>query len=320
MATLPPRSVFISDHITDPDIELGILGPALTMEPHEHALIALVWRQSVDDGFLDRFPRLRAVLRYGVGYENIDLAATRARGVIACNNPAYGVDEVADTAIAMTLAFTRGIFRYDALAASLPANWQSNTIPTLRRHSDLVFGAVGAGRIGGSALLKARALGFQTCFYDPHQARGIEKVLRARRVDRLDELLACSDVVSLHCPLSEETFGMVNPAFINTMKRGAILINTARGALVHHLDDLHEALRSDQLAAVGLDVLPQEPPPVSGLIGAWRTREPWLAGRCIINPHTGYFSQQAKMEMRRTVAENARRILLGLPAWHELKS
>ncbi len=311
-AVLRPRTVVITDHVKDVAIAREVLGEALADELHDGIEVAIVWRHRVDDAFLLRHPRIRGVVRYGAGFDNIDVEAATRHGVVACNNPAYGVDEVADTAVALILGLVRGIFRYDAVAAALPASWQANVLPGIKRTGDTTVGVVGAGRIGGSVLLKLRALGFRTCLFDPHLPSGMEKTLQCRRAPDLDALLAESDVVSLHAPLNAETAGMVDRAFLGRMKVGTFLVNTARGGLIASLDDIEDALRTGRLGGVGLDVLPEEPPRPGRLIDAWRSGADWLRGRCIINPHTAYFSEQSRAEMHRSAAETALAILKGV--------
>jgi D-3-phosphoglycerate dehydrogenase len=304
--------VWITDYISDPTIEREILGSSLADIPSEDVEVLLVWHQSIDSAYLAHFPKLKAVIRFGVGFDNLDLNALQERGIVACNTPDYGVDEVSDSAIAMILDATRGVSRYDALCRTYRETWQENTLATAKRSSQVVVGVLGAGRIGGSVLLKARAIGYQTLFCDPYRPSGHEKMLGARRVESLDELLAHSDVVSLHVPLSVETRAMVNARFISKMKCGACLVNTARGALLDELDTLYDPLHSGHLGAVFLDVLPDEPPPAKGrLIEAWRERAPWLAGRLIINPHSAYYSAASFQEMRSKAALNAKRVLEG---------
>jgi lactate dehydrogenase-like 2-hydroxyacid dehydrogenase len=311
--------VYITDYVADPAIEREVLGAALAEEPAEDVEVLLVWHERIDAAYLERFPNVRGVVRYGVGYDTLDLACLRERGIVACNTPDYGTEEVADTALAMTLALTRGVTRYDALCRGhADGSWQENTLPGLRRTSDLALGVVGAGRIGGSVLLRARALRFRTVLYDPYQPRGHEKMLGAERAETLEDLLARADVISLHTPLSDETRGMVDEAFVAGMRPGAYLVNTARGGLVRDLEVLHEPLRSGRLAGAALDVLPQEPPVDSPLLRAWRAREPWLDGRLLINPHTAFYSRAAYREMRQKAAENALRILEGADPFNVL--
>jgi phosphoglycerate dehydrogenase-like enzyme len=304
--------VFITDYVTDPTLEREVLGDALATAPSEDVEVLLVWHEQIDGAYLERFPNVLGVVRYGVGYDSLDLDALRQRGIVACNTPDYGTEEVADTALAMILNLTRGIARYDSLCRSYAeGSWQENTLPGIRRTSDLTLGVVGAGRIGGSVLLRGSALRFRTLLYDPYQPRGHEKMLGARRVDSLEELLVEADVVSIHVPLNEETRGMVDEGFVAAMKPGACFVNTARGGLVRDLEMFHEPLRAGRLAGVALDVLPEEPPGDSPLLRAWRQREPWVDGRLLINPHAAFYSDAAFQEMRRKAAENALRLLTG---------
>jgi C-terminal binding protein len=311
--------VFITDYIEEQDIEREVLGDALASEPSDDVHVLLVWHERIDDEYCERLPQLRGVVRYGVGYDSLDLACLQRRGIVACNTPDYGTEEVADTALAMILNLARGVSRYDSLCRAYDdGSWQENTLPSVRRTSEVTLGVVGAGRIGGSVLLRAGALRFRTLFYDPYQPRGHEKMLGARRVESLEELLTESDVVSIHTPLTDETRGLVDARFVGAMKPGASFVNTARGAIVSDLEVFHEPIRTGRLAGVALDVLPEEPPPETPLLYAWRQREPWLDGRLIINPHTAFYSDAAYQEMRRKAAANALRILEGKVAFNVL--
>ncbi len=304
--------VWITDYIKNPQIEREILGEQLSETAHENIEVLLVWHENIDAGLMQRFPRLRAIIRYGVGFDNIDLEAAAARNIAVCNTPDYGTEEVADTAIAMIMALTRGLFHYQRIARNLPADWQENTISGLRRTEEMKLGVIGAGRIGSAVILRANTLRFQTYFYDPYKESGYEKVLATKRVDSLQILLQQVDVISLHCPLTSETQGLIHSQFLAEMKPGSFLINTARGKILRDLDILLEPLRQSHLAGVALDVLPQEPPPAdSQLIEAWRNDEKWLQGRLIINPHTAYFSRQAYREMRQKATLNALCVLQG---------
>ena len=113
-------------------------------------------------------------------------------------------------------------------------------------------------------------------------------------------------MISFHCPLNDETRGMIDPSFLERVKSSLILVNTARGGLLESLDVLEKALRKNQIQAAGLDVLPQEPPGNHSLIEAWRNRDDWLDGRLWINPHQAFFSNQAFYEMRFKAAETVK--------------
>lgn len=307
------NKVFITDKITDPYIEKEVLGDELSQTLHEDIEVLLVWHKKITNEFIDSLPNLKAMVRYGVGYDVFqDLEYIKQKGIYASNTPDYGTDEVSDTAIAMIMNIARGISRYDYQCREYKdGSWQTNTLDYIRRNSDYKVGVIGAGRIGGSVLLKANALRFQTLFYDPYLSSGTEKMLGAKRVESLDELLETCDIISINCPLTAETNAMVNEEFISKMKKGASLVNTARGAIVKDLDVFYEPLKSGQLTCVNLDVLPSEPPKEGLMVNAWKAKEPWLDGRFIINPHAAFYSDKAYFEMRQKAALNAKRVLEG---------
>ena len=234
---------YITDYIENPTIEHEILGDKLSDTQNDNIEVLLVWHKEIDSKYLSSFPNLKGVVRYGVGYDNVDLDAIKSRGLIFCNTPDYGTDEVSDTAIAFILNIARGISRYDFQCRYYDdGSWQENTIPTIRRTSELNLGIIGAGRIGGSVCLKAKAIGFNVSFYDPYLDSGYEKMIGVHRNESMKNLLMSSDIVSLHVPLSKRTKSMVNSQFIKTMKSGSSLVNTARGELIESFDIIYDSL------------------------------------------------------------------------------
>lgn len=305
--------VFITDKITNPDIEKEILGDEISTELHKDIEVLLVWHKKITNEFIDKLPKLKAMVRYGVGYDVFqDLEYIKQKGIYASNTPDYGTEEVSDTAIAMIMNIARGITRYDYQCRDYKDNsWQTNTLKNIKRTSDYKLGVIGAGRIGGSVILKANALRFQTFFYDPYLSSGTEKMLGAKRVDSVDELLKECDIISINCPLNKETDSMIDENFISKMKPGSSIVNTARGGIVKDLDVFYEPLKSGHLNCVSLDVLPSEPPKSGKMIDVWRAKEKWLDGRFIINPHSAFYSDKAYFEMRQKAALNAKRVLDG---------
>lgn len=303
--------VYITDYIENPRIERSILGNNLTADISAEVEYLLVWHQVIDKKFLDRFPNLKGIVRYGVGYDMIDLVNCERRNISVCNTPDYGTDEVSDTAIAMIMNIVRGIGHYNELSRGLTKTWQENTNRNLVRTDRMTLGVIGAGRIGSSVIIKANAMKMNTLFFDPYVDSGYEKVLRSKRVVELQDLLEKSDIVSIHCPLTSETSGLVDKKFIDSMKPGASLVNTARGKIIHDIDDFYTPLKENKLNSLAFDVLPYEPPGNSKLIKAWRSQESFLSGRLIINPHTAYYSRDSFEEMRRKAAENILRMLDG---------
>jgi phosphoglycerate dehydrogenase-like enzyme len=265
----------------------------------------------IDRSLVERLDSCRILVRAGVGYDHIDIAACAARGIPVCNVPDYGTTEVADHAIALTLALARGLVSYHArLLADPHAGWHWSGAPLVRRLRGGTFGIVGLGRIGTATSRRARALDMEVCFYDPYLADGAELAHGYRRYDSLEGLLAASDVVSLHCPLTPDNRNMIDEAALRAIKPGAFLINTARGGLVD-LGALEAALRDGQLGGAGLDVLPGEPPdPEHPLLQAFRRREPGLDGRLLLTPHVAWFSAAARADLRRKSAETVRDFML----------
>jgi D-3-phosphoglycerate dehydrogenase/C-terminal binding protein len=252
------------------------------------------------------FGRCRIAVRAGVGYDNMDLAGWAARGVPVCNVPDYGTTEVADAAIALMLSLARGTTLYDAVLHREGAKgWNFAVAPLIRRLRGAVFGVVGLGRIGLAAANRAAAFGMRVVFYDPYVVPGLELAVGFGRVHKLADLLSVSDVISLHTPATEETTNLINAERLQAMKPGAILVNTARGAIVD-LDALYAALKSGQIGGAALDVLAEEPLDVAHpLIAAWRAREPWIEGRLALSPHAAFYSPASVIDLRLKAVECA---------------
>lgn len=304
--------VFITDRIQNPDIEVDILKHDVSTKEDLNAEVLLVWHQVVDAEYMDRFRKLRSIIRYGVGYDKIDVEAARERGIAVSNNPTYCVDEVSDTAMAMILNISRGVSRLDFQSRTFSGSWQENSIKSIRRLGNTKLSLIGAGRIGASVLQKAKAFKFDLGFYDPYLPSGWERTLGCRRYETLNDLLCESDIISLHVPLNSETESLVDANFIHSMKKGASLVNTSRGRVIKDLDVVFDALKSDKIANAALDVLPVEPPQDHPLIKAWKERAEWLDGRLLINPHNAFFSHESSKEMRTLAARNAARVLSGV--------
>lgn len=257
----------------------------------------LVWHAKITEYTSDRLDNCKVVVRYGVGFDQVDGAALKARGIPLANNPSYCTEEVADTSVAMILAMTRNIVGHDTRSRSYYKTWQENSLLS-KRSSQCKVGLIGAGRIGSATAIRLKALGFQVSIYDPYANAGLEKVLGVSRATNLEVLLSESNIISLHCPLTSETDGMINSKFLSLMQPDGILINTARGKILASLDDLYSHLINNPQFRVALDVLPQEPAAVHPLIDAWRRRDSWLNERLIINPHNAYHSDAAYNDMR----------------------
>jgi len=262
---------------------------------------------------IERLTRCRLIVRCGVGYDNVDHVFARSRGIPVANVPDYGNEEVADSAIGMLLALTRGIALQNTVLRPAGAKWRFDNVAPLYRLRGRTFAVLGLGRIGTATALRAKALGMNVIFYDPYKADGYDKALGVRRVETLAELLAEAFVLSCHSPLTHETRNIIDANAIEQMPRGSFLINTSRGGVVD-VAAIPAAIASGRLAGAGLDVLPQEPPPEDHpLLVAWRDPHHPAHSRVILNAHNAFYSEEGLRDMRVKGAEACRRLLLGQP-------
>lgn len=262
----------------------------------------IVWHNTpITAKGIARLKNCRAIIRNGVGFDSVDIDAARQHGIAVCNVPDYGTEEVADHTLALTLALCRQLFPLDREAKSLA--WTIRVEPRLRRLRELTFGIVGLGRIGTATALRAKALGFQVCFYDPYLPNGADKALGVSRVRTLEELLRRADVLSLHCPLTTETHYMIAERELALLKSSAFVVNTARGAVIKKTAIL-AALREGRLAGAGLDVVEDEP---------LKTADEAAAPNLIVTCHAAFCSVESKREMRSTSARIARAAVMGEP-------
>ncbi len=248
-----------------------------------------------------RLKNCRAIIRNGVGFDSVDIAAARERGIAVCNVPDYGTEEVADHAIALAMALCRQLFPLDAEAKRL--GWLIQVEPRLRRLRELTFGIVGLGRIGTATALRAKALGFKVIFHDPYLPNGADKAVGVTRVRTLDELLTQCDVLSLHCPLNGETRHLIAERELALLKPGAYVVNTARGGVIKKTAIL-AALYEGRIAGAGLDVIEDEP---------LRTADEAAAPNLIATCHAAFCSVESKIEMRSTSARIALAAVTGQP-------
>ena len=265
---------------------------------------------SPPDACVEKLKRCRIYVKPAVGFDDVNLELFSRKGIPVCNTPDYGTREVADHAMALMLTLTKSIaFHDESLRADLASNWRPALNPYGRRLSACTFGVVGLGRIGTAAARRAKAFDMDVVFYDPFQPSGYELALGVRRVDSLAELMAQSDIVSIHAPLNENTRKLIGREALAAAKRGTIIVNTARGPIVD-LDALYDAMKDGTVLAAGLDVLPDEPAnPKAPLIAAWRANEDWIRHRLVVTPHSAFFTPESVRDIRAFSAGRAARFL-----------
>ena len=262
---------------------------------------------------IERLEHCKLIVRGGVGYDNVDRVCAREHGIAVCNVPDYGTEEVADSAIGMMLAMTRGMAYLNSVLRPAPAPWTYTLTVPLQRLQKRVFGIVGLGRIGTAAARRAQALGMDVAFYDPYKEDGYEKSLGIKRYETLEELLEQAFVLTVHCPLTPETHRLIDAAALARMPQGAHLINTARGAVVH-TGAVAEAIASGQLAGAAIDVLEDEAHADDDpLVVAWRDPEHPAHHRVLLTPHSAFYSEQSLLDLRLKMGETCRRALLDQP-------
>jgi C-terminal binding protein len=260
---------------------------------------------------IDRLKRCKLIVRCGVGYDNVDCEAAKRRGIAVANVPDYGTEEVADSAIGMTLALTRGIHQQNSRLRAAACEWSYLQAAPIARLRGRVFGIIGLGRIGTATAIRAKALGMDVVFYDPHVPDGRDKSLGVRRAETLEELLRASMVVSAHCPLNSETRHLLRRETIELMPAGSFLINTARGGVVD-TTCIAAMIESGRLAGAAIDVFESEPPADDHpLVAAWRNPRHPAHHQVILNPHSAFYSEEGLMEMRVKGSQACRRALLG---------
>lgn len=308
------------------EIEQGILGDLATVESLDVMAEREMWGRiedadaimvyhtlKVTSASIERLTRCKLIVRCGVGYDNVDHVFARSRGIPVANVPDYGTEEVADSAIGLMLALTRGITLQNTILRPADADWRYHHVAPLRRLRGQTFAIVGLGRIGTAAAVRAKALGMDVAFFDPYKADGYDKALGARRVETLEELLKQAFVLSCHCPLTPETHHIIGARAIEQMPRGSYLVNTSRGGVVD-VTAIPAAIASGHLAGAGIDVLPHEPPPADHpLVAAWRDPQHLAHTRVILNAHNAFYSEEGLRDMRVKGAEACRRALAGQP-------
>lgn len=232
-------------------------------------------------------PRCRIVARFGIGLDNIDLAAAAARGILVTRVPDYCVEEVADHTLALLLALARNVAFFHRRTKS--GEYALNAGPSMRRLSGQTLGLVGFGRIGRAVFQKARGIGMNVVAW----SRSGNDDGTGCPMRPLEAVLESSDYVSLHLPLTPTTRGVIDAAALGRMPPHARLINTARGPLVDALA-LHAALNSGRLGGAALDVFDPEPPDLSHPL--------FRDERIIATPHAAFVSEESLTELRTRAA------------------
>lgn len=263
----------------------------------------------VDTAMLNRCPKLRIVVRTGIGYDDIDIERAGCLGIAVCHVPNYGVEEVADTAIAHVLAlFRQTTFLHEAVKEGKMMNTYEDyriNASGARRIRGKTMGLIGLGNTGIAVALRARSLGFNIIYFDPYTSHGLEKAVGGiKRYDSVSDVISRSDCVSLHCMLTDETKHMINATTLKLFKKDAFLVNVSRGMLIDG-KALAEALKEGRIGGAALDVHEEEPlsyesSPLKGV------------PNLICTPHSAWYSKESFMELRESGIQRMKEALTGL--------
>jgi D-3-phosphoglycerate dehydrogenase len=268
----------------------------------EQAEVIVMGATPLTREFFAAVPRLKGVVRLGIGVDSIDLAAATEQGIVVANVPDFCSEEVAEHALGLILAVTRKIALADR--KSRAGKWVPGMDALMRpmwRLSGQTLGLIGLGKIGRSLARKAQGLGLKVVAHDPHISAETAQAISVPLLS-LEELLPQTDILSLHVPVTAETKDIVNARTLALLKPGAILINTARGAVVDE-EALAAALASGRLAGAGLDVLQHEPLRLSHRLAEF--------DNVVFTCHYASLSEQSYASLRKQVSEQTVQILRG---------
>lgn len=314
--TLRPELATIETDILGTDVELGF-GPygdgryLLTGDELASAVAGaaavVIYRCQVTPELVNAAgPQLRAVIRQGVGTDNLNAAFLSERGILAYNIPDYCVDEASVHTAALILALERQIIPQHRIVTGGHFDIYGGGVP--RRLARRTLGIVGFGRIGRAVCRKLGPFYERLLVHDPYLGRDLPEGYGAQPAATLRDLLSESDVVTLHCPLTDETAGLINDQALRCMRPGAYLVNAARGGLVDPVA-LGDALRDERIAGAALDVFVPENPHHDP---AWKAvlQHPAV----VVTSHRAFLSEESEISSRRRAAELARDVLDGQPA------
>lgn len=274
----------------------------------EYADAILVTYAKLNENILRSLKNCKAIGRFGIGVDNIDLKVAGELGISVNYVPDYCLDEVSDQAMAMIISMARKIPQSNKLVQS--GRWEMPAVVPMYRLRGKTVGLIGFGNIPRLMTPKAQAFGFNVIAADPYAPKELFEKFNVESVT-MDELYERSDFISVHAPLLPETKGLVNKEAFKKMKKTAIIVNTARGPLIDE-KDLIEALDNKEIGGAGLDVVETEPlPEDSALLGR---------DNVILAPHTAFYSVEALEELQTKAASDVARVLNGEEPIYPIKA
>jgi D-3-phosphoglycerate dehydrogenase len=279
--------------------------PGEIIKQVKDADIVLVNMARFSSEVIEGLPSVKLILRHGVGYDNVDVAAATARGIVFANQATASSEDVAEHAVMLILeTYKKKNFQNKLLKGWVESRqWSSQKIAPLHRLAGKTLGIVGCGNIGSRVFKKIKGFGLDVLVCDPYLSQERLDALGVTHT-RFEELLKKSDIVTIHVPVTEETRGIFNREAFSRMKRSAVVINTARGPIVKTAD-LIQALKDGTISGAGLDVFEKEPPaPELELLSM---------DNAVISPHIAWYSEEGDWDIRSMIMDDVRGFLLGKP-------
>jgi len=268
-------------------------GPALAAAREGDMVIVQSLRPLLTRAAIQQLPRCRCIVRLGIGYDSVDVETATEEGILVCNAPTYCVDDVADHAVALLLGAVRHLSRQDRWIRA--GKWDRTGARPARRLRGRTLGLVGFGRIARAVASRVSGFGLTLLAHDPFVESEFMSGLGVEKTD-LDQLLARSDFVSIHCPLTADTHHLLDDKAFDLMKDGVFLVNTSRGSIIEEAA-LAQALRTGKVWGVGLDVFEQEPLPLASPLREF--------DNVILTPHVAANSEESRDDLYRAGFEIA---------------
>jgi D-3-phosphoglycerate dehydrogenase len=297
---LDPATKVLSE--IDAELQLATdSSPEAVMKLAANADAVLVTYAKITADMIRQMTKCRIISRFGIGVDNVDIPVATEKGIVVTKVPDYCIDEVSDHAMALLLSAVRKIpMGTDQVHAG---TWKMPNFVPIHRLRGSVLGLAGFGRIPQLVAPKAQAFGMKVIAFDPYLPKDVFAKAGVEQVD-FPTLLKRSDYISVHSPLTPETKGLFNADAFKQMKKGAYIVNTARGPVIDE-GALAAAIDSGHIAGAGLDVMTTEPPVNSPLIGKKNV---------IITPHTSFYSDESLVELQTKAAQEVANVLTGKPA------
>jgi D-3-phosphoglycerate dehydrogenase len=318
---MKPTKIVVTDYI-EPDLEwerAQLAGSPVTFEAHQlksasredllarigDADVLIVNMVKLDRDVIRNLRSCKLIIRHGVGYDNVDVPAATEHGIRVCYVPDYCREEVAEQAMMLLLLCRRKFTKQEeSLEVSVrKGQWDFSSVGAIRRFSGTKAGIVGCGRIGSLVIGMLRGFGIEVMVHDPYLSERRQAELGIRCMD-LEEVLRTADMVTVHPALTHETKYMIGERELRMMKPTAILVNTARGAIVQ-AEALARACKEGWIAGAGIDVFEKEPPEESFVLRG--------IPNIVLTPHLAWYSEDAGVSIREKIMEDVRRFLEGRP-------